>query len=45
MDAANSCKSLTPLGALSRQFYQLMVEHGHADKDFSYVFKFLEKDN
>ena len=45
MAAANSCKSLTPLGSLSRQLYQLMVEQGHAEKDFSYIFKFLEKGN
>lgn len=44
MSAANLCKSVTPLGALSRQIYQLMVEQGHADKDFSYIFKFIEKE-
>ena len=44
MSAANSCKSVTPLGALSQQIYQLMVEQGHADKDFSYIFKFIEKE-
>ena len=44
MSAASSCKSVTPLGALSQQIYQLMVEQGHADKDFSYIFKFIEKE-
>ena len=43
MEAAGGCKALTPMGSAATQLYQLLCEQGHADKDFSYVFKFLEK--
>ena len=43
LDAASSTKTTTPLGSLSRQIYQLMCKHGYAGKDFSSVFKFIEK--
>ena len=43
MEAAGSTKSVTPMGTLAAQLYQLICEQGHADKDFSYVFKFIEK--
>ncbi len=43
MEAAGNLKALTPMGSTATQLYQLLCEQGHADKDFSYIFKFLEK--
>ena len=43
MEAAGQLKALTPMGSAATQFYQLLCEQGYGDKDFSYVFKFLEK--
>lgn len=43
MEAAGDTKSTTPMGAMATQLYQLLCEQGHADKDFSYIFKFIEK--
>ena len=43
MDAASSSKSLTPLGSQATQLYRLLCEQGYADKDFTVMFKFLEK--
>jgi len=43
LDTASSTKTPTPMGSLARQIYQLMCENGYAGKDFSSVFKFIEK--
>lgn len=43
MEAAGNSKSPVPIGAMATQLFQLVCEQGHADKDFSYIFKFLEK--
>ncbi|KAL5508823.1 hypothetical protein EMCRGX_G004075 [Ephydatia muelleri] len=44
MQAASSTRSATPLGALSHQIYTLMCRKGWGHKDFSVVFKLLEKE-
>lgn len=44
MEAAEGSRSLTPLGAMATQIYRIMCQKGYADKDFSSVFKFLEKE-
>ena len=41
--AARMTNSITPLGALALQVYNLMCEHGYDGKDFSSVYKFIEK--
>ena len=43
MEAAGETKSPTPIGAMATQLYQLLCEQGYEDKDFSYIFKFIEK--
>lgn len=43
MNAAASSHSSTPLGALATEIYKLMNQQGYSKKDFSSVFKFLEK--
>ena len=43
MEASGNTKSVTPLGAHARQMYQLMCERGFEGRDFSSVFKFIEK--
>lgn len=43
LDAANSTKTSTPMGALANQIFRLLMAHGYDTKDFSSVFKFLEK--
>lgn len=43
LEAAGKTKSPVPMGAMATQLYQLLCEQGHEDKDFSYIFKFLEK--
>ena len=44
MDAAASSQSTTLLGSLATQVYRMMSQQGYADKDFSSVFKFIEKE-
>eukprot|EP00013_Stygamoeba_regulata_P011060 CAMPEP_0177684658 /NCGR_PEP_ID=MMETSP0447-20121125/32554_1 /TAXON_ID=0 /ORGANISM="Stygamoeba regulata, Strain BSH-02190019" /LENGTH=329 /DNA_ID=CAMNT_0019194531 /DNA_START=54 /DNA_END=1044 /DNA_ORIENTATION=- len=41
MDAANSVGQTTPLGAVAHQLYSLISQHGHADLDFSSVFRYI----
>ena len=41
--AARMTSSVTPLGALALQIYNLMCEHGYEGKDFSSVYKFIER--
>jgi 3-hydroxyisobutyrate dehydrogenase len=43
MQAAGDTKSPTPLGSMATQLYQLLCEQGFEDKDFSYIFKLIEK--
>lgn len=43
VDAANATKTATPMGALANQIFRFLMAHGYDDKDFSSVFKFLEK--
>lgn len=44
MDAAASSQSTALLGSMATQVYRMMSQHGYADKDFSSVFKFIEKE-
>jgi len=42
-NAAGGSGAPTPLGSLSFQIYQMMCSHGYQAKDFSAVFRFLQK--
>lgn len=42
---AVASQSPTPMGALASQVYRLLQNNGHAGKDFSYVYKFLQEQN
>ncbi len=41
--AAQSTSTITPLGALALQVYELMCQNGYEEKDFSSVYKFIER--
>ena len=43
MESAGSTKALTPMGGMATQLYQLLCEQGHAEKDFTVMFQFLQK--
>jgi len=43
MDAAVGSQSMTPLGSQATQLYRLLCDQGYADKDFTVMYKFLEK--
>ena len=42
-NAAITTKTITPLGALALQMYNLMCQHNYGQKDFSSVFEFMER--
>ena len=43
--AAQSTSTITPLGALALQMYELMCQNGYGGKDFSSVYKFIERNS
>ncbi|CAM9396010.1 unnamed protein product [Ectocarpus fasciculatus] len=43
IEAGNSVKAPTPLGAAAHQLYGILAAHGYEQKDFSAVFEYLSK--
>lgn len=43
MDAANQSQSMTPMGALAANLYNIHSAHGNGQKDFSSIFEMLSK--
>lgn len=43
IEAGNSVKASTPLGAAAHQLYGILAAHGYETKDFSSVFEYLSK--
>ena len=41
MEAANQSQSMTPMGALAQNLYQILSAQGQGNKDFSSIFQLL----
>jgi len=44
-NAATKTTSPTPLGSMCHQIYRIMCQKGFSNKDFSYIYQFLQENN